>query len=218
MPPFLPPPRDESGQSPVLPVGRAPPATLALHRGVNLVPESGWNAPSRSWRSEVPQRVRGDSQLVRLPTNYESVAKQGRENPIRDHRTSLQAAECRLFRLGRVCLSGPAAAESSAFTFREADATLVVSRQRVSPRLGALAAFRVDCDERQFGVVKLTLRDKETAQEAVRRFRKLVERSGIKKEIRVREFYEKPSETKRRARLRAERRAKRDRLMVGGVA
>jgi len=31
-------------------------------------------------------------------------------------------------------------------------------------------------------VVKLTLRDKESAQEAVRRFRKLVERSGIKKE------------------------------------
>jgi small subunit ribosomal protein S21 len=84
--------------------------------------------------------------------------------------------------------------------------------------LGELAGFSFDVDERQFGVVKLTLRDKETAQEAVRRFRKLVERSGIKKEIRVREFYEKPSETKRRARLRAERRAKRDRMMVGGAA
>jgi small subunit ribosomal protein S21 len=77
-----------------------------------------------------------------------------------------------------------------------------------------LAGCSVDLDERQFGVVKLTLRDKETAQEAVRRFRKLVERSGIKKEIRVREFYEKPSETKRRARLRAQRRAHRDRLMA----
>ena len=64
----------------------------------------------------------------------------------------------------------------------------------------------------EFELVKLTLRDRETAQEAVRRFRKLVERSGIKKEIRVREFYEKPSETKRRARLRAARRAKRERL------
>jgi len=62
-------------------------------------------------------------------------------------------------------------------------------------------------------VVKLTLRERETAQEAVRRFRKLVERSGIKKEIRVREFYEKPSETKRRARLRAARRARRERLL-----
>jgi small subunit ribosomal protein S21 len=62
-------------------------------------------------------------------------------------------------------------------------------------------------------VVKLTLRDKESAQEAVRRFRKLVERSGIKKEMRIREFYEKPSETKRRARLRAQRRARRDRFV-----
>ena len=78
-----------------------------------------------------------------------------------------------------------------------------------------MAGPRLDVDERHFRVVKLTLRDKETAQEAVRRFRKLVERSGIKKEIRVREFYEKPSETKRRARLRAERRARRDRLMIG---
>jgi small subunit ribosomal protein S21 len=63
-------------------------------------------------------------------------------------------------------------------------------------------------------VVKLTLRDKETAQEAVRRFRKLVERSGIKKEMRIREFYEKPSETKRRARLRAQRRARRERFLA----
>ncbi len=65
-------------------------------------------------------------------------------------------------------------------------------------------------------MVKLTLRDKETAQEAVRRFRKLVERSGIKKEMRVREFYEKPSATKRRTRLRAQRRARRDRLLASG--
>jgi small subunit ribosomal protein S21 len=62
-------------------------------------------------------------------------------------------------------------------------------------------------------VVKLTLRDKETAQEAVRRFRKLVERSGIKKEMRIREFYEKPSATKRRAKLRAQRRSRRERLL-----
>ena len=63
-------------------------------------------------------------------------------------------------------------------------------------------------------MVKLTLRDKESAQEAVRRFRKLVERSGIKKEMRVREFYEKPSEIKRRARLRAERRVRREKFFA----
>ncbi len=58
-------------------------------------------------------------------------------------------------------------------------------------------------------MVKLTLREKENIQDAVRRFRKLVERSGIKKEMRRRENYEKPSETKRRARLRAARRSSR---------
>ena len=61
-------------------------------------------------------------------------------------------------------------------------------------------------------MVKLTLRENESIQEAVRRFRKLVERSGIKKEMRRREYYEKPSEVKRRARLRAERRARRGRM------
>ena len=61
-------------------------------------------------------------------------------------------------------------------------------------------------------MVKLIVRDRETVQEAVRRFRKLVERSGVKKEMRRREYFEKPSETKRRARLRA---ARRYRLLAG---
>ncbi|NMC21475.1 MAG: 30S ribosomal protein S21 [Thermogutta sp.] len=63
-------------------------------------------------------------------------------------------------------------------------------------------------------VVKLILRESESIQEAVRRFRKLVERAGIKREMRRREYYEKPSEIRRRARLRAERRARRSRLMM----
>jgi small subunit ribosomal protein S21 len=58
-------------------------------------------------------------------------------------------------------------------------------------------------------MVKLVVRDRETIQEAVRRFRKIVERSGLKKEMRRRQFFEKPSETNRRARLRAERRGRR---------
>jgi len=57
-------------------------------------------------------------------------------------------------------------------------------------------------------MVKLILRERESIQEAVRRFRRLVERTGIKKEMRKREHYEKPSDTKRRARARAERRGK----------
>jgi len=63
-------------------------------------------------------------------------------------------------------------------------------------------------------VVKLRLRERETVQEAVRRFRKLVEHSGIKKEMRRREFYEKPSERRRRARRRAERKARMSRMPV----
>ncbi len=61
-------------------------------------------------------------------------------------------------------------------------------------------------------MVKLRVRDKESIQDAVRRFRKLVEHSGVKKEMRRREYYEKPSDTQRRARRRAERRAKMNRL------
>jgi small subunit ribosomal protein S21 len=61
-------------------------------------------------------------------------------------------------------------------------------------------------------MVKLQVRARETIQEAVRRFRKLVERSGLKKEMRRREFYEKPSEIKRRNKQRAERRNRRIRL------
>ncbi|MEZ6056035.1 MAG: 30S ribosomal protein S21 [Planctomycetaceae bacterium] len=57
-------------------------------------------------------------------------------------------------------------------------------------------------------MVKLRLRDNESVQDAVRRFRKLVEHSGVKKEMRRREFYEKPSDANRRERLRAERRAR----------
>ena len=53
----------------------------------------------------------------------------------------------------------------------------------------------------------MRIRDRRSIQEAVRRFRKLVERSGLKREMRRRQYYEKPSEIKRRARLRAERRA-----------
>jgi small subunit ribosomal protein S21 len=57
-------------------------------------------------------------------------------------------------------------------------------------------------------VVKLRLRDNESVQDAVRRFRKLVEHAGIKKEMRRREFFEKRSDQRRRERRRAERRAR----------
>ena len=58
-------------------------------------------------------------------------------------------------------------------------------------------------------MVKLRLRDNESVNEAVRRFHKLVEHAGVKKEMRKREFYEKPSDIRRRDRRRAEMRARR---------
>ena len=72
---------------------------------------------------------------------------------------------------------------------------------RPSPlaRLRAGTGFEsLDAPKTKGGVVvKLNVRDRESIQEAVRRFRKLVERSGIKKEMRRKEYYEKPSETRR---------------------
>lgn len=57
-------------------------------------------------------------------------------------------------------------------------------------------------------MVKLRLRDNESVNDAVKRFRKLVEHAGIKREMRKREFYEKPSDERRRNRRRAEMRAR----------
>lgn len=64
-------------------------------------------------------------------------------------------------------------------------------------------------------MVKLRLRDGERIQDAVKRFRKLVEHAGIKKDMRRREYYEKPSDSNRRSRRRAERRARMARLHGG---
>ena len=61
-------------------------------------------------------------------------------------------------------------------------------------------------------MVKLRLRDNESVNDAVKRFRKLVEHAGIKKEMRRREYYEKLSDQRRRARRRAERRSRLQRM------
>ncbi len=52
-------------------------------------------------------------------------------------------------------------------------------------------------------MVKLRLRDNENVNDAVKRFRKLVEHAGIKREMRKREYYEKASDIDRRDRRRA---------------
>ena len=57
-------------------------------------------------------------------------------------------------------------------------------------------------------MVKIVLRERESAQEAVRRLRKILDRSGLKRELRRRERYEKPSDVRRKAKMRAIRRTK----------
>ncbi len=48
----------------------------------------------------------------------------------------------------------------------------------------------------------MNLRDREPIAAALRRFKKLLERSGIHKEMRKRSHYEKPCEIRRRAELK----------------
>lgn len=66
-------------------------------------------------------------------------------------------------------------------------------------------------------MVKIMLRVGESVQEAVRRLRKIVERSGLKRELRRRERYEKPSDVRRRAKMRAIRRSKAQRAARGRI-
>ena len=50
--------------------------------------------------------------------------------------------------------------------------------------------------------LRMRLYEREPIGLALRRFKKLLERSGLKKELRQRRHYEKPSELRRRAHLR----------------
>jgi small subunit ribosomal protein S21 len=79
-------------------------------------------------------------------------------------------------------------------------------RAAVTGTLKGSIPIRVFGGERH--LVKIVLRERESVPEAVRRFRKLIERTGLKRELRRRERYEKPSDVKRKAKARAIRRAK----------
>ena len=50
--------------------------------------------------------------------------------------------------------------------------------------------------------LRMRIHDREPIGAALRRFKKLLERSGLTKELRKRKHYEKPSEARRRAKLR----------------
>jgi small subunit ribosomal protein S21 len=53
--------------------------------------------------------------------------------------------------------------------------------------------------------IRMRVHDREPIGAALRRFKKLLERSGLKKELRKHEYYEKPCELRRRAMLRKQR-------------
>jgi len=60
------------------------------------------------------------------------------------------------------------------------------------------------------------MHDREPIGLALRRFKKLLERSGITKELRKRSHYEKPCEERRRAKLRKERAIRKGKLATPG--
>ena len=54
----------------------------------------------------------------------------------------------------------------------------------------------------------MRVHDKEPIAQAMRRFKKLVERSGMQKELRAHQYYEKPCEQRRRATVRKQKAAR----------
>ena len=50
--------------------------------------------------------------------------------------------------------------------------------------------------------LKMRVHERESIAMALRRFKKLLERSGIQKELRKRKYYEKPCEARRRSEVR----------------
>ena len=50
--------------------------------------------------------------------------------------------------------------------------------------------------------LRMRIHDREQIGDALRQFKKLIERSGVRKQIRKRKYYEKPCELRRRKELR----------------
>ena len=63
--------------------------------------------------------------------------------------------------------------------------------------------------------LRMRVHDREPIGLALRRFKKLLERSGIQKELRKRKYYEKPCEARRRAELRKQSAIRKAKNLVG---
>lgn len=63
--------------------------------------------------------------------------------------------------------------------------------------------------------LRMRVHDREPIGAALRRFKKLMERSGLTKELRKRKHYEKPCEERRRAKLRKASSIRKAKLLTG---
>jgi small subunit ribosomal protein S21 len=61
----------------------------------------------------------------------------------------------------------------------------------------------------------MRVHDREPIGAALRRFKKLLERSGVTKELRKRKYFEKPSDLRRRAELRKQNAIRKGKLQTG---
>jgi len=62
--------------------------------------------------------------------------------------------------------------------------------------------------------LKVELKHRESSENLIRRFEKMIEKSGIMKEMRRREAYEKPSDKNRRQKLRSQKNIERERRLA----
>ena len=104
------------------------------------------------------------------------------------------AAGNRIINHDRNGSAGDARASAEPFTY--ATALARAARKSEPDDAGRREVYRV---------IKLRVREKESIHEAVRRFRKLCERSGLQKDVRRKAFYQKPSELRRREALRKQK-------------
>lgn len=63
--------------------------------------------------------------------------------------------------------------------------------------------------------LRMRVHDREPIGAALRRFKKLLERSGITKELRKRKSYEKPSESRRRDQMRKQNAIRKAKTLAG---
>lgn len=120
----------------------------------------------------------------------------------------------RLFPAGRrrggilACPRGGTGSHSNAAKLAARESRMRLRWSERPTTIARLIRFVQEFSSWRLSVVKLRVRTGETIQEAVKRFRKLCERSGLRKEMRRKAYYEKPSERRRREELKRLRKAR----------